>query len=448
MTKRLVVAMTVVAGLVAIALAIPLASIAATNVRSAFVSDLEIETLGTASVLGSQSLERWPGTISDSAKRTGARVVVVDSDRVLLVDSRNSTLDRAFDRPEIDQALAGRLNSDVRPSETLGEDLRFVAAPIVQGLSVVAAVRFSLPEDAVASQVRRTQLWLVAFVLAVMIGAGLVAWLIARSIAGPLNRLSLVAARLPDDLTLRASESDGPIEVRSVARVLNQTAERLAGILLRTERVAADASHHLRTPLTGVRLRLEAIEETTDQDDVRRQAQAATTEVDRLTRRIEQVLALARSDAGAGLVEIADATAVARERVGAARPNASRRDLHIDERIAPGLTVSCSVGTLARVIDELLGNALSYASTQVRVTLEGRGGAVALRVEDDGPGIAASEWASVFDRFTRGSSAVPGGSGLGLALVREAARAIGGDAVAGASDLGGLTVEVTWPAPK
>ena len=212
------------------------------------------------------------------------------------------------------------------------------------------------------------------------------------------------------------------------------------------ERVVVDESRAREVLFGGSRL--EAIEETTDQDDVRRQAQAATTEVDRLTRRIEQVLALARSDAGAGLVEIADATAVARERVGAARPNASRRDLHIDERIAPGLTVSCSVGTLARVIDELLGNALSYASTQVRVTLEGRGGAVALRVEDDGPGIAASEWASVFDRFTRGSSAVPGGSGLGLALVREAARAIGGDAVAGASDLGGLTVEVTWPAPK
>ena len=272
MTRRLVLAMTTLAGLVAIALAIPLASIAATNVRSAFIAQLEIDTLGTASVLASQPISEWAETVRIASERTGARVVVVDTDRVLIEDSAQTPLDRAFDRPEVDQALAGSLNSDVRPSATIGTELRYVAAPVVQAMDVVAAVRFSLLEDEVDAQVTRTQLWLVGFVIAVVVAAGLLAWLIARSIAGPLNRLSDVAAALPDDLALRASEADGPPEVRAVARVLNSTAERLAGILQRTERVAADASHHLRTPLTGVRLRLEAIEETTSQADVRKQA--------------------------------------------------------------------------------------------------------------------------------------------------------------------------------
>ena len=444
MTRRLVLAMTTLAGLVAIALAIPLASIAATNVRSAFIAQLEIDTLGTASVLASQPISEWAETVRIAAERTGARVVVVDTDRVLMEDSAQTPLDRVFDRPEVDQALAGSLNSDVRPSATIGTELRYVAAPVVQAMDVVAAVRFSLLEDEVDAQVTRTQLWLVAFVIAVVVAAGLLAWLIARSIAGPLNRLSDVAAALPEDLGLRASEADGPPEVRSVARVLNSTAERLAGILQRTERVAADASHHLRTPLTGVRLRLEAIEETTSQADVRKQAMAATAEVDRLTRRIEQVLALARSDARTGLVESTDATAVARDRVSQAELIADERGLALDASIDPGIVVSCGVGTFARVLDELLSNAYSYATSRIRVELRGGPDAVRLTVEDDGPGIAEVEREAVFDRFVRGSGSAPGGSGLGLALVREAARGVGGDAVASRSTLGGLRVDVSW----
>ncbi|MCX6414719.1 MAG: ATP-binding protein [Actinobacteria bacterium] len=444
MTRRLVLAMTILAGLVAITLAIPLASLAATNVRSAFIAQLEIDTLGTASVLASQPLSTWNETVRAAAERTGARVVIVDTNRMLIEDSAQTPLDRAFDRPEMDQALAGALNSDVRPSTTIGTELRYVAAPVVQAMDVVAAVRFSLLEDEVDAQVTRTQLWLVAFVIAVVVAAGLLAWLIARSIAGPLNRLSDVAAALPDDLALRASEADGPPEVRAVARVLNSTAERLAGILQRTERVAADASHHLRTPLTGVRLRLEAIEETTSQADVRKQAMAATAEVDRLTRRIEQVLALARSDARTGLVESTDATAVARDRVSHASVIADERGLTLDASIDSGIVVSCGVGTFARVLDELLSNAYSYASSRIRVELRSGRDAVRLTVEDDGPGIAEVEREAVFDRFVRGSGSAPGGSGLGLALVREAARGVGGDAVASRSTLGGLRVDVSW----
>ncbi|CAB4940558.1 MAG: HAMP domain-containing protein [Actinobacteria bacterium] len=445
MTRRLVLAMTIVAGLVALTLAIPLASIAATNVRSAFISQLEIDALSTASILSSQPESGWEATIETAAESTGARVIVVDAGRGLVADSDETALDRAFDRPEIDRALEGSLNSDVRPSQTMGAELRFVAAPVVQGMDVVAAVRFSLLEDDVDAQVARTQAWLAVFVLAVMVAAGLLAWLIARSIAGPLNRLSTVAAGLPENLGLRASESEGPAEVRSVARVLNATAERLAGILQRTERVAADASHHLRTPLTGVRLRLEAIEETTSQPDVRRQAMAATSEVDRLTRRIEQVLALARSDAKAGFIEATDASAVARDRLGHAQIIADVQGLTLLSSIDPGVTVVCSVGTFARVLDELLSNAFSYAKARIGVTLMRRIESVTLTVEDDGPGIADEERDAVFDRFARGAGSVAGGSGLGLALVREAARGAGGEAVARHSDLGGLRVEVTWP---
>ncbi len=445
MTRRLVVAMTGLVALVAIALAVPMAFVVADSVRTAFVSDLKVETLATATTMAAQPDIDWQSTAESTADRTGARVVVVDGQLNLVADSDNSGLDREFDRPEITKALGGALTADVRPSTTVGEDLRYVAAPIVQQYDVVAAVRLSMPESNVTSKVRATAGWLVVFVISVAIAAALIAWLLARSIARPLDDLAAVASELPEDLSLRAREDAGPREVRSVARALNSTAERLGGILQRTSRVAADASHHLRTPLTGVRLRLEAIEDLSLDDTVRAEAAAATREVDRLNHRIDQVLALAQSDAGDVAVIKEGITALARERVDAAAVAFRERSVELEATIEPSLVAMLPVGLLARTIDELLGNALAYARTHVVLELTRTGAAIVLRVDDDGPGVPVAEQAMVFERFRRGAGAVPGGSGLGLALVRESVESAGGTARATTSPLGGLQVEVTIP---
>lgn len=445
MTRRLVLAMTALAAVVAIALAVPLALVVAGDQREAFVSRLEVQTLASASRLASEPAGRWAAIVEETAEQTGARVVVVSADLQLVSDSDDGALDRQFDRPEIQEALSGQLASDVRSSQTLGTQLRFVAAPVIQGEQVVAAIRLSLPEDELDASIRGTQIWLGLFVLAVVGAAALVAVILAWSIAAPLRRLAEVAIALPDDLTLRASVSAGPSEVRAVARALNTTAVRLAGLIERTQRVAADASHHLKTPLTGVRLRLEAIEDIASEEDVRGQAAAATAEVDRLSRRIDQVLALARSDAGVLGRDSCEATAVVADRVAATSVVAQERGLWLESRIQDAVGVAVSAGILSRVVDELLGNAMDYARTTVRVTLSAAAEQVSLVVEDDGPGVPEAERGLVFERFRRGGSAVPGGSGLGLALVREAALACGGNAEAQTAELGGLAVRTIWP---
>lgn len=445
MTRRLVIAMAVLVAVVAAALAIPMAAVVANDQRSAFVSGLEVDTLTTAAIMSGQPDVDWQETAQQTATRTGARVVVVAPDRSLLADSDNSSLDRLFDRPEIDDALAGSLTSDVRTSVTLGEDLRYVAAPIIQNLDVAAAVRLSLPESLVEEEVQETQRWLVIFVLTVVVAAALVAWLLARSISSPLRQVAKVAEDLPDDLDLRANEDSGPHEVRAVAAALNSTAERLSGILQRTQRVAADASHHLRTPLTGVRLRLEAIEDISDQDPVKSEARAATAEVDRLNRRIEQVLALARSDAGVADAAPQDASAILQDRIDAASAMFAEADIALTSTLETDVRVAAPAGVVARVIDELLGNALQYARSRVHVDLHAVDAGGVLSVSDDGPGLPADEREAVFQRFTRGSASVPGGSGLGLALVRESVAALGGSARAQESRWGGLTVMVRFP---
>lgn len=445
MTKRLIAAMAGLVAVIALALAIPMASVVATSVRSTFISSLEVDALATATAMAAQPEIDWQTTAERMADLTGARVVVVDADHVLVADSDNTSLDRDFDRPEIDKALAGLLTADVRPSETLGEDLRYVAAPIVQGFDVVAAVRLSLPESIVTNQVRATAGWLVLFVISVAVAAAFVAWILARSMAGPLNRVAQVASDLPDDLALRANEFEGPREVRSVARALNSTAERLGGILQRTQRVAADASHHLRTPLTGIRLRLEAIDDISTDDDVRHEAEAALREVDRLHHRIDQVLALARSDAGERALVDEDASAVTLDRVDAAQAAFDERGLELTAHVEREVRVRVPVGLVARIVDELLGNAINYATARVEVGVEREDGLARITVADDGPGVPVAERNAVFERFRRGAQAVPGGSGLGLALVRESVEAVGGSAVADESAAGGALLIVTLP---
>jgi two-component system sensor histidine kinase TctE len=100
---------------------------------------------------------------------------------------------------------------------------------------------------------------------------------------------------------------------------------------------------------------------------------------------------------------------------------------------------------VARIVDELLGNALQYARTRVHVDLRRDGDEALLSVSDDGPGVPESEREAIFERFRRGTSSVPGGSGLGLALVRESVQAVGGDATTVESPWGGLTVRVWIP---
>ena len=445
MTRRLVLVMTAVAALVAVALAVPMVLLVANDQRAAFVSQLEVETLAAASVLSSQPDSAWPATVEDISAQAGGRVVVVDDSLVLVADSDNSGLDRSFDRPEVQSALEGSLTSSVRFSDTLGADLRYVAAPVIKDERVVAAVRLSLPETIVSDAVRRTQLWLSVFVIAVIIAAGLIAWLLARSIAAPLEEVADVARVLPEDLDLRAQEDRGPKEVRDVAAALNSTAGRLGDMIGRAQRVAADASHHLRTPLTGVRLRLEAIEDTADDPRIRSEAAAATSEVDRLTRRIDQVLALAKSDAATIGSVASDASILVADRVAAVDPLASERGIDVESSIEPDLITYTLPGLVGRSVDELLGNALDYARSRVRVSLTSSGDRIVLRVEDDGPGVPDEERKRILERFVRGATANPGGTGLGLALVSEGAAASGGSVRAERSEMGGLAVVVAWP---
>jgi signal transduction histidine kinase len=382
----------------------------------------------------------------------------------LLFDSEGTTPGSEFNRTEIGNALSGQISTGIRYSVTLNTDLRYVAVPIRHGSEILGALRLSVPETDVQEDVRSLVMALLSVLVLVLLAAMFAAWGLARALSRPLGRLVEGAERVGEDSSARVGDVNGPPEIQAVAHALDETAAKLDGIIGRSSAVAADASHHLRTPLAAMRLRLEAIGDANHDAWIADQADAATTELDRLTRRIDQILTLATAEVQMSpvLVDVGESVHL-RTMSWEALATDRGLDLHCKFESA---RVLARPGDVERILDELVGNSLSYARTSVRIEVLRDESDVHLIVSDDGPGIPIAERMAVFERFYRGSQSMPGGTGLGLSLVYEAVTAIGGtviiednglsmaapqtyhpqtdDPAAGAKPAG-TTVHVTWP---
>lgn len=225
-------------------------------------------------------------------------------------------------------------------------------------------------------------------------------------------------------------------------------AARVQGLVESQRSFLADASHQLRTPLTALRLRLDALADADEPDAA--DIAALGAEVDRLSELVDGLLAVARIDAQPGELTRVDVGAVVSERVDAWSPLADERGVRLtllDRGTQPIATVV--QGGLEQILDNLIANAIDVAPTgsEISIGLEaGRDREVRIIVSDEGPGLTDAQIARAFDRFWRGPNPAEGGSGLGLAIVRRLADASGGGAEIRRRPTGGLSVEISLPA--
>jgi two-component system OmpR family sensor kinase len=206
-------------------------------------------------------------------------------------------------------------------------------------------------------------------------------------------------------------------------------AEALAANVDAQRDFLANASHQLRTPLTGLRLRLEAIRE--EGGEQAEQAAKAEAEIDRLAVLVEDLLTLARAasaETTGAAVDLADA---AREAVDRWRGPAEEGRKSVSEESLAEAPIWADPADMAHILDNLIENAVLYTpvGTAIRVRSGTAGGSSFVEVADDGPGISAEDAARIFERFYRGASGrrVGPGTGLGLAIAADLARRWGGD---------------------
>jgi two-component system sensor histidine kinase QseC len=243
----------------------------------------------------------------------------------------------------------------------------------------------------------------------------------------PLRHLTrLLAARSPGNRQPVVLK-DAATELRPLVDTLNLQFERLEDALERERRFNADVAHELRTPLAAAMILIESAATMREPEAASRAISNAQLSLSRLARRIEQILSLARLEIGAaaGASEDCDLLAILKSNIEEFAP------LIVDKDVALGLVhdgsdvrVKGHEASISAMFRNLVENALRYAPVggTVEITLASDGDAVTVDVRDDGPGIPADRREQVFARFHRESDARSDGYGLGLSIVRQAAR--------------------------
>jgi len=441
--------------LMLVALEVPLAL----NLSKRVDAEIKAEAANQAQLVAAGAADRLdrPQALAPIVRTTadavGGRVIVVDTRGRLVADSAGSGLSSASyaSRPEIRAALAGApVTQGTRFSASLNQDLLYTAVPIVRGTQRAGAVRVTQSVAAVRSEVRKDMLALIGLGLGAL-GLGLVvAWLLAGYLSRPLRGLTATARRVEaGDLDARAEEA-GAREHREVAHAFNDMTARLGQSMAAQRDFVANAAHQLRTPLTGLRLRLEAAGLKTRDEALRRDLEAGEREAERLARTVTALLTLAREGqrpAAVAPLELASVGEAAFERwISVADDHG--RDLELRDR-SGGACVQASAEDVDVMLDNLIENAIEHTAPRTTVTLElsTAGGEGVIAVGDRGPGLEPGEEERVFERFFRGSSRAerPRGSGLGLTIVRVLARRWGGDATIANRPDGGARAEARLP---
>ena len=399
------------------------------EVRAQARSQADVVAATVSDLLGRSSRSALRRLARTAAQSVSGRVVVVDRRGRILADSAGSgeLADDYSKRPEIAAALRGDAYQGVRHSQTLNSDILATAVPLVRAGRPNGAVRVTQSVSAVHRAVRRT-LGGLALIAGVVLALGLIAGVvIARQIAQPMRRLTDAARRIAHgDLEHRAPV-EGSAEQRSLAQSFNEMTDKLSRAVATEKRFVADASHQLRTPLTGLRLRLEEASHAETAAEAVPDLRAGMREVDRLAGVVDELLALSRAQNGAGPGSELDPAQIADDCVARWRAAADERgvELRRGHDRAPARVFGAAPDA-ERALDALIENAIVYTgrSGHVSVCVDRRD----IVVLDDGPGLAAGEEEQVFERFHRGSAGRSGasGTGLGLSIARHLAERWGG----------------------
>lgn len=295
----------------------------------------------------------------------------------------------------------------------------------------------------------------------VLIAAGVIAVLaslvvslgVSGAIAGPVARLASAARRIAQGHYAERVPTGGPGELGELADSFNAMSASLEATETRRVQLVGDVAHELRTPLATLDGYLEGLEDGVVEpgDETWRLLRNETA---RLTRLVDDLQELWRAEARQLplTIETVDGAAVARDVVDRFAPQAAAHRVTLEIDLPAGLLVRADRDRLAQIVANYLSNAIRYSSDGGSVTVRARrvGDAVELGVVDHGPGLTPEQCSAVFERFYRvdaSRSRVLGGSGIGLAIAKALADAMGGRVRATSAGPGtGSTFSLELPA--
>jgi heavy metal sensor kinase len=292
----------------------------------------------------------------------------------------------------------------------------------------------------------------IAVPMTAILFAGL-GYFLARKSLMPMEQVR----RLTDEIT--ADRLDRRLPVENPSDELGRLAQTINGVIARLEksfaevrRFTADASHELRTPLTAIRTEAEvALDKSLSPADYQHLLGSILEECDRLTRLTDQLLSLAREDAGVRTTrEALDLTKLVHQVTETMHPLAEAKGVNLEAFTNGPVSIQGDEGRLRQVFYNLIDNAIKYTPEggRVRLSLETLDSKAVVTLHDTGIGISSEHLPLVFDRFYRvdkARSRSEGGTGLGLSIAQTIVHAHGGRIELASKPSQGTTCTVTLP---
>ncbi|MFM6991317.1 MAG: sensor histidine kinase [Rhodoferax sp.] len=321
-------------------------------------------------------------------------------------------------------------------------ELPFGDGPTEQRMRVQVAKSLAV-QQAIARELVRDVLFpllLLGAVLGVLMYTGI------RRGLSPLARLEAQLANRSAASLSPIELAQAPQEVHSLAQALNHLLTSLRRSMSQEKRFLNDAAHQLRTPLAGLISQTEMAMQEREPQALHARLSKVHKSAQRSAHLVHQLLSLARTEAEVTPVPV-DVAALAREVAREWTPRALSKGMDLGYEGEDHLQLRADRILLREALNNLIDNALVYCPRDARITLRVRAsgqGECALEVEDNGPGVATADLEHLFERFWRASE-LPGGCGLGLAIVAEIAQRHGGSVQAHSVAPQGLLVRLTLP---
>ncbi|MCG6926915.1 MAG: HAMP domain-containing protein [Acidobacteria bacterium] len=292
-------------------------------------------------------------------------------------------------------------------------------------------VRAAISEAGTRAQIRTVWRELLVLSAGVLFLGGLGGAALSRHSLKPLDRMADHARRITAAHLHERLPAQRTAELEELRQAFNAALEQLEGSFEQLRRFTADASHELRTPLTALRSVGEVgLRGATTADDAREVIGSMLEEVDRLGRLADELLTLARAEAGEAKLEKepVDLSALARDVVGHLCVLAEEREQSLEAAVPVPVVATADRSALRQAVVNLVDNAIKYSPerSSIVVATGRRPGAVFIEVRDEGPGLDEVDRRRVFERFyriDRSRSREMGGTGLGLSLVKWTAEA-------------------------
>lgn len=395
------------------------------------------------------------GTAAPSLMRLDRLVQITDDRGRVLARSVNLGVAQLPAPP----ALLTQLANGEAVFETLPhvseEPLRMVSVRVVTGGHVLAVQVAGSLDD--ANQLLKSAAILFAgLAAALLIAVALTGTALTRRVFRAIDDVNYQARRIGEtSLDERLPQPDTGDEFAHLVETLNAMLDRLERAFDMQRRFTADAAHELRSPLSRLRSEIEiTLRRPRDVQAYVDTLHSCLDEVERMTLLMEELLMLARLDAGQERVSVAPIAldALARDVISRARDVATGRGVTIALDAAAPVEALVAERAAGLVLSNLVGNAIKFSPRErtitVRVSIDGD--AAVASVTDMGPGIDSADLPYLFDRFYRGAAARArdqDGSGLGLALARAIVHAHGGSIEAANTPTGGAVFTVRLPRP-